>query len=153
MRDDKDIKTLLKEIVGYVNYSAKLCKVIKVDNDICEVEPYDGSVKKKARIKAKTNITGGILIKPKIQSDVLVMFAENNTIPFIAVYSEIESIEIKTDAKISISNSTQDLKEILSDLLQAIINIKMAHPMGPTTNVINALDFVVLNQRLNQLMQ
>lgn len=144
---------LVNNLKGVEELTAKLCKVISVTEDECIVEPYDSTAQKEARLRAKTGITGGFLIKPAINSDVLVMFAEKGAIAFVVGYSQVASFKLKTDAKISISNSAQDLRQILLDLLQAIVNLKVATRSGPSTAVINAFDFVALNQRINLLFE
>lgn len=143
---------LVSRMKGVESYSSKLCKVISVSNDECIVEPYDASSRINARLKAKTGITAGLLIQPTVGSDVLVMYAEKGAIAFVVGYSQIATLKLKAEGKIGIANNAQDLKEILLDLLQAIVNLKIACPGGPSTAVINALDFVVLNQRINLLL-
>lgn len=104
------------------------------------------------------------IVVPAIDSKVIINYT-NEYVPYIAMFSEIEEQVIHTTTYTTSEN--ENLKQYIRDLLEAILNIQMMHPRGPTTKnlpyqnpqsnqpeitgVINSQEFVDLLNRLDNI--
>lgn len=104
-----------------------------------------------------------ILVTPKVGSQVLVADLSGGNYRDLAVmkYSEVEKIEIKVanmevvvnGGKISIKNASQNLYDLLVELIDAINALTVTTATGPSGTPINAVQFSAVKTKLGQLMQ
>lgn len=139
MNDAKsDIRRIIQELAGQRQPVTLICKVTSVNESKCEVEPLDGALLKDVRLNASVDQFNGLRITPKKDSYVLVtMLSETDA--FVSMYSDIDKIEfdgaggIKVEIKddhISLKNDKTSLKDEVDDLLDTLINAKIATPAG-----------------------
>lgn len=95
---------------------------------------------------------GGMYIKPKIGSIILVGMVENNeSQPFLLNAQEVEAYELKAD-NFTIHNETIDFKTLLNDLLIELKGAIIQTPAGPGNFAPqNVAKFDEINQKINQL--
>ena len=95
---------------------------------------------------------GGIYIKPKVGSLILVGMVENNeSQPFLLNAQEVEIYELRAD-NFTIHNETVDFKTLLNDLLVELKNAIIQTPSGPGNFAPqNVAKFEEINQKINQL--
>nr|DAN71638.1 MAG TPA: baseplate protein [Caudoviricetes sp.]DAR83968.1 MAG TPA: baseplate protein [Caudoviricetes sp.] len=95
---------------------------------------------------------GGMYIKPKVGSLILVGMVENNeSQPFLLNAQEIETYELKADS-FKLNNETVDLKTLLNDLLTELKSAIIQTPAGPGNFAPqNIAKFEEINNKINQL--
>ena len=95
---------------------------------------------------------GGMYIKPKVGSLILVGMVENNeSQPFLLNAQEVEAYELKAD-NFTIHNETIDFKTLLNDLLIELKSAIIQAPAGPGNFAPqNIAKFDEINQKINQL--
>ena len=95
---------------------------------------------------------GGMYIKPKIGSLILVGMVENNeSQPFLLNAQEVEIYELKAD-NFNIHNETVDFKTLLNDLLTELKGAIIQTPSGPGNFAPqNVAKFEEINNKINQL--
>ena len=95
---------------------------------------------------------GGMYIKPKIGSLILVGMVENNeSQPFLLNVQEVEIYELKAD-NFTIHNETVDFKTLLNDLLTELKSAIIQTPSGPGNFAPNNVaKFEEINNKINQL--
>lgn len=160
------INTGLKEFFNKFDKEEKryssICKVISINETrrTCILEPINGDAQRTGRVQASISLTEGIYVKPVINSFVLLVFI-NNLTGIISSYSEIDEIitvtnngaKISLTDKVNISNSTEDLKTILNNLISAIKLITVPTPSGTSGTPINVSDFTNINTSINNLLE
>lgn len=96
---------------------------------------------------------------PQVGSTVIVFFSQKND-AYVGMFSQVEKVIsrtiggtlIKQDSGITIKNSAESLKEILSDLVSAIENITVTTPAGASTlPLLNDAQFALITTRINNL--
>ena len=95
---------------------------------------------------------GGMYIKPKVGSLILVGMVENNeSQPIMLNAQEVEAYELKAD-NFTIYNETIDFKTLLNDLLNDHKSAIIQTPAGPGNFAPqNVAKFDEINQKINQL--
>ena len=95
---------------------------------------------------------GGMYIKPKVGSLILVGMVENNeSQPFLLNAQEVEAYELKAD-NFTIHNETIDFKTLLNDLLNNLKSAIIQTPAGPGNFAPqNVAKFDEINQKINHL--
>ena len=95
---------------------------------------------------------GGMYIKPKVGSLILVGMVENNeSQPFLLNAQEVDIYELKAD-KFALQNETVDFKSLLNDLLTELKNAIIQTPAGPGNFAPNnVVKFEEINNKINQL--
>ena len=95
---------------------------------------------------------GGMYIKPKVGSLILVGMVENNeSQPFLLNAQEIEAYELKAD-NFTIHNEKVDFKSLLNDLLTELKNAIIQTPTGPGNFAPNnVVKFEEINNKINAL--
>lgn len=95
---------------------------------------------------------GGMYIKPKIGSLILVGMVENNeSQPFLLNAQEVEIYELKAD-NFTIHNETVNFKTLLNDLLKELKSAIIQTPAGPGNFAPqNVAKFDEINQKINHL--
>jgi hypothetical protein len=156
------LKEHVKEALSSEKIYSTICKVISVDESkrTCQLEPINGDAERKGRLQASLELTEGVYIKPVVNSYVQLTYI-NNITGIITSYSEIESIETKTNGggyfsintKLSLSNDDTDLKTILEDLISAIKNITVPTPAGTSGTPLNVAEFISVEQEIDKLLE
>ena len=153
-------------IVGYVTKVDKKRKVVNVQplNDDAEILGV--------RLQANESDTEGVVIFPKVGSNVTVTFLNKDT-GYVAQYSEIESVEWKFKKMKGVANSEgvhlendgADLKKVVNDIVDNtdkiydfLIKIKIVTPAGlgklsPEMIAQVAIEQQKLNVLKNQIAQ
>ena len=95
---------------------------------------------------------GGMYIKPKVGSLILVGMVENNeSQPFLLNAQDIVTYELKADS-FKLNNETVDLKTLLNDLLTELKSAIIQTPAGPGNFAPqNVAKFEEINNKINQL--
>ena len=124
--------------VTYVDWQGKTCEATDLDTKL----PF---------LNIALGI-GGMYIKPKVGSLILVGMVENNEgQPFLLNAQEVEAYELKAD-NFTIHNETIDFKTLLNDLLTELKNAIIQTPSGPGNFAPNnVVKFEEINNKINQL--
>ena len=95
---------------------------------------------------------GGMYIKPKVGSLILVGMVENNeSQPFLLNAQEVEAYELKAD-KFTLHNETIDFKSLLNELLNELRTSIIQTPAGAGNFAPqNVAKFEEINNKINQL--
>ena len=95
---------------------------------------------------------GGMYIKPKVGSLILVGMVENNeSQPFLLNAQEVEAYELKADT-FKLYNEQADFKTLLNDLLTELKNTIIQTPAGPGNFAPNNVaKFEEINNKINAL--
>ena len=95
---------------------------------------------------------GGMYIKPKVGSLILVGMVENNeSQPFLLNAQEVEAYELKAD-KFTLHNETIDFKTLLNELLNELRTSIIQTPAGAGNFAPNNVaKFEEINNKINQL--
>lgn len=95
---------------------------------------------------------GGMYIKPKVGSLILVGMVENNeSQPFLLNAQEVEAYELKADT-FKLHNKHADFKTLLNDLLTELKNAIIQTPAGPGNFAPNNVaKFEEVNNKINAL--
>ena len=156
----KDVKELLKTIVG-VNPNLPLtAKVIGVNDKTVSIELANGLQLSDVRLTATgTDDQEGLIIEPKIGSDILVMSQTGKLSElFVIKVNEIKSIryvdedfKVEIDAnqkKVGVKNATGNLGALTAQLIDEIVNLNIvvSTPDGPGTGSVNPAQQTILNQ-------
>ena len=95
---------------------------------------------------------GGMYIKPKVGSLILVGMVENNeSQPFLLNAQEVEAYELKAD-KFTLHSEAVDFKTLLNELLNELKNAIIQTPAGAGNFAPqNVAKFEEINNKINQL--
>ena len=95
---------------------------------------------------------GGMYIKPKVGSLILVGIVENNeSQPFLLNAQEVEAYELKADS-FKLHNETVDFKTLLNDLITELKSAIIQTPAGIGNFAPNNVaKFEEINNKINQL--
>ena len=95
---------------------------------------------------------GGMYIKPKVGSLILMGMVENNeSQPFLLNAQEVEAYELKAD-KFTLHSEDVDFKTLLNELLTELKNAIIQTPSGPGNFAPqNVAKFEEINNKINQL--
>ena len=89
-----EIATFIRILAGKYTYNTKVCTVAQVYDQTCDCTPVDGAPMKGVRLNAVIANDNGLVIKPVLNSYVLVTeLSENDA--YVSLFSDIESISIK----------------------------------------------------------
>ncbi|MDT8346654.1 MAG: hypothetical protein RQ756_02535 [Flavobacteriaceae bacterium] len=156
------IEELFKQAVQKTKEAeAKFClslgKVTAVNDDTIDVGLY-----KSVRLTAVLGASDShYIIKPKLGSNVIIGRLENEDVAFLVSTSEIESFEVKIGSqllsmqsgKYVLKNGTENLKEILTDLMTNLQTAVIITPAGPGSFSPNDITgFSLMINRINQLL-
>jgi hypothetical protein len=148
----------INKIIDQYFSSEKMYSVVGVVSEVdsatrtCTVSPIDDTPDLfDVRFQASESLTEGISIEPKDGSFVTVVFL-NNTTGIIISTSEIKSVSIIAGAgKFDFKNTSEDLKAIISDLIDTINLLTVTTPSGPSGVPVNIADFTAIKTRLDNL--
>lgn len=138
---------------GEVVYSI-IGTVIAIDHEArtCDVAPNDNTdaVLYEVMLQAAFDSNTGIVIFPKVGSDVIVTMLDRNT-GYVALMSEIENIEIKTTS-VDIKAEVTQLYEMLEKMLDTIKGLKLLTQSGPTVGIspLSLKDIILQKEALKQ---
>lgn len=143
MDKHKELKRLMKEIIG-ASSNVPIDGVVKsVTNDTCTVELADGLVISDIRLKTTADNTDNLLIIPKIGSRVL-MLSSDGTIDNMTVIKVDQASKIifnengliveidSEESKVQIKNGETSLKDLFQRSANIKKNMKVSTPMGPS---------------------
>jgi len=137
----QDLREALMFIAKYTfqneKYYSSMGKVVSVDDNekTCEVSIFDGETIEDVRLQ-QVSSSEGLLIKPKIDSVVIVGWTSNTT-AHIEMYSEIEEIIFQdgtNDGMIKINDLTSKLNGLV-DEVNSLKNSYNAHIHTTTATV------------------
>lgn len=165
-----DAAQTLREISQSKQLISKICTVESVGEFDCEVIPVDSEATlPMVRMKAHLQGNGGIIIKPKVGSFVIVSFTRPAD-AFIAMCDEIDSIQAKlfdhtilinkdgmlvdmSSGLYEIKNNQESLKKLLSDLIKEITMITVTTGTGPSGVPINIAQLKQIGERVLKLLK
>lgn len=103
------------------NIYSDLAKVVSVDDTTrkATVTILTSDLEVEARIQASINLTGGLYIKPTIDSYVVVTWI-NKSLCFISLYSDIDSIEFQGGENLGIPKTPETVERL--NLIEQDIN-------------------------------
>jgi hypothetical protein len=166
------LRDLMRELAksGEEIYSV-VGKVKSIDDTkrTCVVEPINGDADLlDIRVQAEQQISTGIYIKPKVNSDVLVTFLSKNT-GYVALCSEVDSIEIKIGTQtikidgtngmdisgfLKVASATSDLKSAIGELIDAIGSLVLVTPAGAgSVNSSSVTQLMLIKGKFNTFLQ
>ncbi|MGJ5643201.1 hypothetical protein [Formosa sp. S-31] len=144
MSDIKEVKRLLREIVGATPNLPIPAKVLSVSGDVCTVEVKGGLKLTDVKLKATSNgDTNYVLLTPKVGSNVVMLShtgkLDNLTIIKVDEFEKIVlvqgALEVEvdsTDSKVGVKNETCSLNEVFQDLATLLKQLKVYTPVGPS---------------------
>ena len=143
-----DLRQAIQEIANKRGelYS-KVCAVDSVNegNRTCAVTPLDGGVAVYGvRLQAVQGSEKGFVALPKVGSNVVVTFI-NDAAAYVALCGEVDGYIMET--------GNENLKAIISDLIDAINAITVPTGVGPSGLPINAAAFTAIKTRLDNLLR
>lgn len=129
MSNERECGEFIRKIVGKTNFSTYLCKVKIVNGATCDVvRVIDDMEIKDVRINSTITENEGLVIAPKVNSYVLITDIDGDKW-FVSQYSQIDSITLDVDNKMTINGGNNDgiikineLTQKLNDLVNAFNN-------------------------------
>ncbi|MDR2472140.1 MAG: hypothetical protein LBD53_01070 [Tannerella sp.] len=121
-----------------------IASVVSVDTDKCtcvlndEVDYYD------VRLAATEGANKGFLTVPAVGSKVMAVKIEDSDGWVVVAFTEIEKIQMKV--------KDESLATLAADLITAIRSMKFTTNAGPTIALVNDLDFINIQNRLNKII-
>jgi len=119
------INQYIENRINREKFYSDLAKIVSVDdtsrNAIINILISDLEIT--ARCQASINLTGGVYIKPKINSYVVVNWINGNAC-YIALYSEIDSVKLLADTEIIFNEGENGGVPITSDIVSRLNNIE-----------------------------
>ena len=163
MSKERECKQLLRQLTGEKKYDTFVAKVSSVDGATCTVRRViDGKELQDVRLNVNA-AAGGTVITRKLESAVLVTTIDGYAW-FVCLYSEIESIslnvsdrvDLNADGSISLNVSDtieinaggENLRQILSDIIDEVSKIVVVQGTGPNVPALN-----MIKQRLGKLLK
>jgi len=118
--------------------------VKSIDGAFATIEPLDESADLlDVRVVADDSAT--FKVSPKVGSVVICTFLDNDN-AFISQISEAD--------KYLIANTSESLKDLLTDLVDAVRNITVTTPSGPSTlPILNDAEFLAIKNRVSDLFE
>lgn len=139
------IKKALKEVLGLVPNLPIAATVVSVENQTCTIKLHNGFKLSDVRLKSTiTSGTDGLLVIPKINSEVLVLSQTGELSGLMLIkIDRAEKIIYKegdfqfelnaTTKKVTIKNQSANLGNLISDLISTISSAQIITPNGPGT--------------------
>lgn len=121
-----NIKKAIQQMAGKALMQTYLCKVVSVNNHTCECEPVTGGANfLDVRLRSVVdNGTGGLILKPKVDSIVIIGLLENNeATAFVIGYSDIELLYFKSDGGMTFEVK-EDVVKINGDDFNGLVKLK-----------------------------
>jgi len=121
-----NIITSVRQMVGNPLLQTYLCKVLSVDEYSCECEPVNGGANfLEVRLRSVLDgNTGGLILKPKLNSIVIIGLIENNeATAFVVAYSDIDELTFKNEGGITFEVK-KDVVKINGDTHDGLAKVK-----------------------------
>lgn len=121
-----NIKKAIRQMAGNAPMQTYLCKVVSVDKHVCDCEPVSGGANfLDVRLRSiLDNGTGGIILKPKVDSLVIIGLLENNeATAFVIAYSDIDELYFKSDGGMTFEVK-KDVIKINGDTHGSVVKVK-----------------------------
>lgn len=168
---DMDILNALKDFLGE---KGSCFVAIVTDNgnggETISVKGLDDTIYNNVRKRASEDGKKGLLVTPARGSSVIVGRLGVSDQLFIAMYSQIEEIELTIDnhvvkfdnqglklnvssGKFEIKNNQENLKKLLQDLINEIMKITVTTPMGTSGTPLNVAQLQLIAQRISMLLR
>lgn len=97
---------------------------------------------------------GSVYQKPTVGSKVLIGIIENQDAQaFLIQADQVSEYHIKVSGTLTISNDTESLVSLITDLLTEIRKMKFTTNAGPTIKLINSPAFLELETRFKSLLK
>jgi hypothetical protein len=147
IRKAAEVKEGLYSVVGVV-------KEVQKGERTCTIEPTNGDATLYGvRLQANIENTEGVVVFPKVESNVVVTFLNEHT-GYVALMSEVETVKISRDG-FDLKEQIEDLLKLQNAILDTLINFKMLTNMGATVGVFPSiiLDVKKLKQDNENLKQ
>jgi len=114
MNDEEQLFTALQQL-GHNSSGVFPAKVKGVSDEVIDVIAFDGTEYLDVQLKATINGTGGMIIKPTVNSMVLVERIDNSNRLFVTMFSEIEEIVFNQgeNGMVIIDKLTKKLNELV----------------------------------------
>lgn len=164
MNKKKDVKTLLKDILGTSITAPLTCTIQGVEDDTCTILLDDLELDD-VRLKATIGQTGGLLLTPKVGSKALVISLTGTLDDLVLLradsYSKIEfkenNLELVLDTatqKVKLKNQQVSLKDLFTSLHSIITNLKVNTAVGPSVGLLpdTITALTQLNTKINTLL-
>lgn len=162
MTQQMTIKRLFSRRLQEASNTSFLAKVKKVNADdcVCVVETDAGISYDEVLLRAVTGVDKGILVIPKVDSQVMVSRIGGSNELYVSMFSEIDHVIIAIkDAEYTMNDKgykmnvgTSGLKKSLTDLINAITKMTVTTGVGPSGTPINAADFTKIKEDLNNYL-
>lgn len=174
----RGLRDLMNPTGGSGKYQTMLAQVVSVDQaaGTCVVDD-DGTQITDVQLRPVVNNKESVTIYPKVGCYVLAIGIENTNFWMVVAADEMDKftakignnqmlmdsgkikltsgtqiIEMDGD-KYAISKGAEDLKKLMSDLLDGILAMKFTTNTGVTINLVNALTFSDIKTRFNAFLK
>lgn len=137
---------------------------VSMVDSTCTVRDQEDNVIFDVRLRAELDgASDGLVVYPAVNSWVLIANIGGSETEWVVVAcSEVEKVVVEvdttvvevSDAGVRIQRGGDDLKSLLADLLEAVkaLTVTCAAPGSPSSVPLNLASFVVLETRLNALL-
>ena len=116
------------------------------EKNTCDVKDYFDTEWFNVRLKSSGDSKAGIVYYPKSGSDVLIgKIKSDGSALYVAMFGEIEQVQFKFGG--------EDLKEILSSILDEIVLLTVPTPSGPSSPPVNAAKFTALKTKIQKIFK
>lgn len=136
------LKNIHSDILPDATFSATV-KDVNMQQRTCDVDTPEGITIYEVMLQAASERSTGFVIFPAVGSIVLISVTEAGNW-YVSAFTGID--------KLSIKSQNEDMKTLLSDLLDAIKKLTVTTSVGPSGVPINLADFEAIKQRLNNLL-
>lgn len=145
---EKEIKRLLREIIGANPNLPLIGEVVKVEGQTCSVKIDENLTVPDVRLSASINDSqNNLLIIPKKGTNVTILSLTGNLDDLCVIkIDEVEKIEYKqdglellidsTDKKVQLKNDQASLHDLFGDLASILEQFKVFTPSGPSSGVL-----------------
>lgn len=139
-----------------------LATVKDVDEDAgtCNLLDEDGQIIPNVRLRPVLNENRAVLMVPKVQSQVLIIQIEDQDDWMVIGVDQVEkflwiteSASLEISDKISINANNKSMAELIDQLFEKIKAMSFSTPSGPTTALLNLVDFEVLQNDFKMLLK
>lgn len=167
MADVKDIKAIIRAIIGETGNLPFTGKVTEVQQQTCSIKLKNGFVASDVKLKATiTEGNEGTIIYPKVGSTIHAIGLNGSVDNLIVIkVDEVERVSYvqeglevlidSTDGKISIKNESVSLFEMINELTALLKLFKVFTPAGPSgTPLPDTIAAIIqVETKFNQLLK
>lgn len=140
------IESMRQLVAGKVQSFPATIKAVDHNDGSCEVDTIAGLTFYNVRLRSNIGgDQGGMIVYPAVGSPVIVGRIGNSNQLYVIKYGAADYFTLKTQ--------NESLKQILSDMIDAINQITVPTGTGPSGVPINATAFTAIKERLNKLLK